>query len=243
MGQKGVRVDGSPYDGIGSSSRSGIPGTVRLGGTFPGTSTKVTADLLWHFNFAIDRGYWVGDGEGMRTLGGPTPRFDALFVPNSRWPLSKGNDWVLAHCPPEELQPLDASESIHQFVQGLSLADGRALVVEGFAAWGASMPQLKKDAFAAQVSEVMAGGGRGVPAERSAGWLKYIQEIDSGKLTAERNALWQLWVAGKGPVPGAAPTLVATAGTPVAAPVAPSTTGTGTRRPLPFPLPPTALRP
>lgn len=70
---------------------------VKAGQNLPGTSVPLSSDLQWHVNFAVDRGYFVGDCDGMRSVGQDIGAFrnDAL--------TSLQSDWVRAHCPPSEI--------------------------------------------------------------------------------------------------------------------------------------------
>lgn len=101
MQQKGVIVSGDSALAK-NTYFIGIP-KVEKGGTFPGTSTKVTDDLLWHLNWAVDRGYVVAESSGMRKLGAICQNFYAIFDRASGAPRSLTNEFVLSHCPKDEL--------------------------------------------------------------------------------------------------------------------------------------------
>lgn len=100
MAKKGVAVPGEHE--LGGRTQMGIPILASGDATFPGTAIPVTPDLLWHFNWYLDRGYLLGASPTMRQVD-PAPEFDALFVPYSNFPLSQSDDFVKAHCPPEEI--------------------------------------------------------------------------------------------------------------------------------------------
>jgi hypothetical protein len=92
MLKKNVLVDGSLAT---IKAHKGFPQVWNREGTFPGTKTPITDDLLWHLNWYIDRGYLVGSCIGMRPVGADAPY---VFSKNSQ-----SNAFVLQHCPPEEI--------------------------------------------------------------------------------------------------------------------------------------------
>lgn len=130
MAKKGVVVSAEPgaalkYRGFPWADK-GLKGS-SVAGTFPGSEVLVTDDLLWHFNWYIDRGYLVGFGEGMRKV-------DAVPEFNSGW-LSDDPAWVLAHCPPAEREEIPSARGLN-YDDNFTVADtvyhGASVITDGY---------------------------------------------------------------------------------------------------------------
>ena len=78
----------------------GIP-QVKLKVPFPGTETPANVDTLWDINFALDRGYIIGEADGMREVA-RTQKWNALnglgaaaaLRARERILLAKNRDWA-----------------------------------------------------------------------------------------------------------------------------------------------------
>jgi hypothetical protein len=136
MLKKGVVVSGDPSPLKGTSG-AGYPYALKVdGATFPGTDTAVTADLLWHLNWYLDRGKVIGWAFGMRGFTSPAD-FDSLFQ------LSRSSEWVLDHCPPQEAQKviIDTADELRGRAMAIArIADTPATEALGITVKGVNAP-------------------------------------------------------------------------------------------------------